>query len=458
MAHPKSMSDAYWTSFRLTAAALILSVASLLGTARTLNAQGLPLIRDAEIENLLSDYARPIFRAAGLSDGRVSMRIVRSDLFNAFVLDGRNVYIHTGALTQAATPNEIIGVIAHESGHITGGHLATLRARIARDQTKALLMRLLGLGVAIATGQGQAMLAGDELIMRSLLAERRQQESAADQAGLKVLNATKQSGRGMLETFERFAQQEYISDTQKDAFVLSHPVAADRLAQLRELAERSPYFNVKDPPQLQLRHDMMRAKLAGYLERPQVVFNRYPASDTSMPARYGRAIAKFMQGGAGALQAAVTDIDGLIRERPENPYFYELKADLLMRSGLNREAVAPLRQALRLSGDANLIRVELASALLRTNDPAVVNEAADLLRKSVIEDENQGAYRELANAYYRQGKEAEANAATAQAYFLEGDVKQAKIFAKRSQAGLRQGTPAWIKMDDIISYKGENET
>ncbi|HEX5599004.1 MAG TPA: M48 family metalloprotease, partial [Hyphomicrobiaceae bacterium] len=413
-------------------------------------------IRDTEIENLLNDYARPIFKAAGLGEGRVAVRIVRSDIFNAFVLDGRNVFIHTGALMQAETPNQIIGVIAHEAGHIAGGHLAALRSRIARDQTRALLIRMLGLGVAIATGAGEAVFAGDELIMRSLLAERRSQEAAADQAGLRYLNATRQSGRGMLETFERFAQQEYVSDKYKDPFVRSHPVASDRLARLRELVESSPYYHAKDPPELQLRHDMMRAKLAGYLERPQVVFNRYPRSDTSLPARYARAIATFMQGGQNALPAALQQVDALIRERPDNPYFYELKADFLTRSGKSREAIAPLREALRLSKGASLIRVQLASALLATNDPKVVNEAADLLRKAIVEDENPRAYRSLADAYYRLGRQAEADAAIAQAYFLEGDVKQAQNFATRAQRALRQGSPTWLKMDDIINYKSSD--
>jgi predicted Zn-dependent protease len=442
---------------RTTVILLIAVAMVLLSAERPVAAQGLPLIRDTEIENLLNDYARPIFKAAGLGEGRVAIRIVRSDIFNAFVLDGRNVFIHTGTLMQADTPNQVIGVIAHEAGHIAGGHLAALRARIARDQTRALLVRMLGLGVAIATGAGGAVFAGEELIMRSLLAERRSQESAADQAGLRYLNATRQSGQGMLETFERFAQQEFISDAQKDPFVRSHPVAADRLAQLRDAVQKSPFYTAKDPPQLQLRHDMMRAKLAGYLERPQVVFNRYPASDNSLPARYARAIARFMQGGQGALAAALSDVDALIRERPDNAYFHELKADFLSRAGHSREAIAPLRQALKLSGESSLIRVQLATALLASNNPAVVEEAVELLRKSLIDDQNQRAYRSLADAYYRQGKQAEADAAIAQAYFLEGDIKQAQVFAKRAQRGLRQGSPLWIKMDDIIGYKQDSE-
>ncbi len=452
-------------------AALTLAAASGLALAgmgaAPASAQGLPLIRDTEIENLLNDYARPIFRVAGLGSGRIAMRIVKNEAFNAFVLDGRNVFIHTGTLLQAETPNEVIGVIAHETGHIAGGHMAALRARIARDQTRALLTQILGLGLIVAGaatggdgrelgGAGQGVLfGGNELFMRSLLAERRSQESAADQAGIKFLTATHQSGRGMLETFERFAQQEYVSDAHKDVYARSHPVASDRLARLRELVQKSPYYNEKDPPALQLRHDLMRAKLAGYLERPGIVFNRYPPTDKTLPARYARAFARFFQGGPGALEAATAELDALIREHPDNGYFWEAKADLLMRAGRMQQAIQPLRQALKLLPDASLIRVQLATALQGASENDGTAESVELLRKSLIDDQNPRAYRLLANAYYKQGKEPEANAATAQAYFLEGDVKQAQIFAKRAQMKLKPGTPEWIKADDIINYKPE---
>jgi len=438
-----------------------------LAAATPAAAQGLPLIRDTEIENLLNDYAHPIFRAAGLGSGRIKIRIVQNEAFNAFVLDGGNVFIHTGTLMQAQTPNEVIGVIAHESGHITGGHMAALRARIAKDQTRALLAQLLGIGLMVAggvaggdsarelgsAGQG-VMFGGNEIVMRSLLAERRQQESAADQAGLTFLNATKQSGRGMLETFERFRQQEYISDAHKDAFARSHPLSTDRLSRLRQLAESSPYFAAKDPPKLQLRHDLMRAKLSGYLERPEVVFNRYPPSDNSLPARYARAIARFFQGGPGGLEASLAEVDSLLRDRPDYPYFWELKGDLLMRSGKTAQAIPPLRRALKLVPDASLISVQLAGALQQSNNsPAAINESVSLLRKSLVDDKNARAYRLLANSYYKQGKRPEADAMIAQAYFLEGDLKQAQIFAKRAQTKLRAGSPEWLKNDDIINYK-----
>ena len=289
--------------------------------------------------------------------------------------------------------------------------------------------------------------------MRSLLAERRSQESAADQAGLSFLNKTNQSGRGMLETFERFAQQEYIGDQNKDPFVRSHPVATERLAQLRDSVQKNPTFQIKDAPALQMRHDMMRAKLAGYLTRPQAVFNRYPMSDASMPARYARTIAKFFQGGPNAVEAAVADLDLMIKERPDNAYFHELKGDFYKRAGRAKEAIPPLRQALKMANDANLIRVELAQALLATNEPAVIEEAATLLRRSLVEDQNSSAYRALGDAQYRQNKQAEAEASLAQAAFLEGDFKQAKNYAERAKRGIPAGSPSALKMDDIISFK-----
>ena len=454
------------TSKRAIVMAIAALTASQLALPATAQAQGLPLIRDTEIEALLSDYARPIFRTAGLGSGRVTVRIVRNDAFNAFVLDGSNVFMHTGSLMQAKTPNEVIGVIAHETGHIAGGHMAALRTRIAKDQTRALLTQILGIGAMIAGGVaggdsgrealqgGQAVMqGGQDVIMRGLLSERRSQESAADQAGLKYLNATKQSGQGMLTTFERFQQQEYVSDQYKDPFVRSHPVATDRLARLRDLVSSSPYANQLDDPALRLRHDLMRAKLAGYLERPGTVFNLYPPSDTSLPARYARAIGRFFQGGSGALEASLVLIDDLIKDNPSNPYFWEVKGDVLMRSGKMKEAIPNLRQALKLAPESTLIRVQLATALQNTGDAATVTEAVEMLRKSLVTDQNPHAFRMLATAYYKQDKGPEADAMIAQAYFLEGDIKQSQIFAKRAHPRLRPGSPEWIKNDDIVNFR-----
>jgi predicted Zn-dependent protease len=303
------------------------------------------------------------------------------------------------------------------------------------------------------TGKGEAIAAGDELVIRSFLAERRLQEGAADQAGVGYLDQTRQSSKGMLETFERFAQQEYLTDGSKDPFVRSHPIPTDRLNQLRARVQASPFFATKDTPALQLRHDLMRAKLSGYLEAPHIVNNRYPASDKSMPARYGRAIAKFFRGGQGALEGAVADIDQLIRERPDYPYFYELKGDLLMRGGRVEEAIPHLRKALQLTDNASLIQVQLASALLQGNDLAAAGESIEMLRRAMLVDPEPRGFRLLGTAYYKQGKQPESEASQAQALLLEGRLEEAQTFAKRAKRGLTAKSPLWLKMDDIITAK-----
>jgi predicted Zn-dependent protease len=466
-----SIGPAQPTRLRVRRTAVAVAIAALTNAATLppASAQGIPLIRDTEIEALLKDYARPLFKAAGLASQNITMRIVRHDSFNAFVADGRNVFMNSGALAQAKTPNEVIGVIAHETGHITGGHLAALRARIARDQTKALLVSVLGIGAMIAgassssqsgrelggLGQG-VMMGGQDVIMRGLLAERRSQEAAADQAGLQLLLATRQSGKGMLATFERFAQQEFISEQHMDPFVRSHPVASTRLAQLRDKVAKSPYAEQPDPPALQLRHDMMRAKISGYMDRAGTVANRYPATDTSLPARYARAISRNC---AGTCTQALADVDALLKEQPNNAYFWELKGNLHLRSGKNAEAIPFFRKALTLVNPdaAPLIQVSLAQALLSSQNNAVLDEAITLLRRATLNDQDFApSHRQLANAFARKGLLPQADLATAQAHFLEGNYKDAQNFAKRAQSKLAKGSPEWIKAEDIVTFKVPN--
>ncbi|MGF1651480.1 MAG: M48 family metalloprotease [Hyphomicrobiaceae bacterium] len=437
----------------LLAAALALS--ALLANPTPVQAQGIPLIRDTETEQLLQDYADPIFRAAGFEKGRIKVRIVRSRIFNAFVIDGLNVYVHTGAIQESETPNQLIGVIAHEAGHIDGGHMAALRTRIQRDQTRLLLMRILGIGAAIATGSAAAAVAGDELVLRSLLAERRAQEGAADLAGMKFLNATRQSGRGMLETFERFARQEFVSESSQDPFVRSHPVAAQRLGTLRQLVETSPHFERRDPPELQLRHDLVRAKISGYLDSPAATFGRYPRSDTSLPAQYGRAIAAFFAGGGRGYESAAPLIDELVRQQPNNAYFHELRAELLSRTGRAREAIPHYRRALSLAGNQPLMQIRLASAQL-LGQPGSEAEVIALLERVVSRDREPEAYRTLAEAYYKVGRRPEADAVTALARLENGDVAAAKSFAQRAKAALPAGSPYIRRMNDVLFFAEQN--
>ena len=261
--------------------------------------RGMPIIRDAEIEQLLRDYAQPVLRAAGLAKQNVRVVVLSDRSFNAFVMDGRHIFINAGALFDAKTPNEVIGVFAHETGHLAGGHLQRLREQLASAQTASIIALLAGIGAAVAgsragAGGGDvgmaAIMAPQQAIMRTVLAYVRTQEDQADHAGVKFLNATGQSPRGMVELFKRLSSESLFNSRYIDPYMQTHPMPAERVAALETVAKASPYWDRKDSPELQLRHDMMRAKLSGFLERPDTVARRYPATDHSLPARYARAI------------------------------------------------------------------------------------------------------------------------------------------------------------------------
>src|SRR6267154_1789887 len=269
--------------------------------------KGPPLLRDTETEQLLREYTRPILRAAGLEKQNIRVVIINESFFNAFVADGRRIFVNYGALMQSETPNQIIGVLAHETGHLAGGHLAKLREQLAEAQTQMIIAMLLGAGALVAGSKGgsnngltnagaAAMSAPAEVIQRTLLSYVRQQEENADRAGVKFLTATGQSARGMYETFKRFTNESLFAARGTDPYVQSHPMPAERVAALEELARSSPYWDKKDDPALQMRHDMVRAKISAFMERQDTVYRRYPLSNTSMPARYAHAITSYLHG------------------------------------------------------------------------------------------------------------------------------------------------------------------
>ena len=450
-------------------AGLVTGLVVALATSTTAEAQG--LIRDAETEALLRAYAKPIFSAAGLGSQNIRIHIVNDRNFNAFVVDGRNMFFHAGTLMNAKTPNQVIGVIAHESGHISGGHLARLRTQVSKAKSAALMLQILGLAamaggaLAGAPGLGQvgmgAAFGGTDAAMRSVLAYQQTEESSADQAAITFLNATKQSGRGMVETFELMADK--LKGIQGlNPYLMSHPLPQQRITHLKELVTSSPYYEVTDPPELQLRHDLVKAKFYGFLDKPESVLNRYGTTDQSLPAAYARAIATYRQSG---MKAALPQFDALIAAQPKWPYFHEVKGQFLFESGSVEAAVPPLREAVRLNPEEPLIRIMLAQALLGANKQQYVDEAITNLRTALArEDTSARGYRQLAAAYARKAEAAKAGQAkqqymaqaalaSAEAYFYEGRLKEAKQQAKRAKAGFLEGTPNSIKADDILAFE-----
>jgi predicted Zn-dependent protease len=427
--------------------------------------QKLPFIRDAEIEQLLREYTTPILRVAGLAQQNVQVVIINDRSFNAFVADGHRIFVNAGALTEATTPNQIIGVLAHETGHLAGGHLSKIHQQLANAQTATIVAMLLGIGAIAASASSHSSGVGDigaaaltapqELIKRSLLSYVRAQEEQADRAGVKFLTATEQSPRGMYDTFKRFADQVLYMSRYMDPYLQTHPMPAERVQALQEVVRTSPYWDKKDPSELQLRHDLMRAKLFGFLDRPDQVLHRYPPSDVSVAARYARAISAYR---FSDLRGAIAQIDALIAIQPQNPYFYELKGQALLEGGRPAEALSPLRKAISLAPNGTLMRVLLGQALVATNDPRQADEAVTLLRTALIRDPDvPDGYRYLAMAFGRKGDLAGADLASAQAAFTSGDYKAAKMLAIRAKGRFPTGSPGWVKADDIETFKPPNQ-
>jgi predicted Zn-dependent protease len=440
----------------MTACALV--VGSVPAPAQDLP-RGLPLIRDAETEQLLREYTAPILRAAGLAQQNIHVVIINDRSFNAFVIDAKRIFVNAGALMQSQTPNQIIGVLAHETGHIAGGHLSKLRAELANAQTAMILGMLLGLGAVVAGARSgnvggnpaAAILAPQSMVMHSLLAYQRAQEEQADRAGVKFLTTTGQSTKGMYETFKRFSSESLFAAHGADPYLQSHPMPAERVAALEEIAHTSPYWSKPDLPELQARHDLMRAKLYGFLDRPDAVQRRYPLSDTGLPARYARAISTYRH---GDMRDAIAQIDGLIQAQPNNPYFHELKGQALLEGGRANEAIAPLRRAISLAPSPALIQVLLAQALIGTQQPGLADEAINDLRVALAHDSDiADGYQWLAMAYGRKGDLAQADLASAQAAFTRGDWKTARQLAVRAKGRFPVGAPGWVKADDISSFK-----
>jgi len=432
-------------------AALLLTLLIQSAAAQTRSVQ---LVRDTEIEALIRDYAVPILKAARINRSSVRIHLVNDRSFNAFVANGQRLFINAGTLMMSETPNEVIGVIAHEAGHIAGGHLARQRQALERAQTASIIAMLLGAG-AVAAGGGQAggavISGGQNAATRMFLSYQRAEESAADRAAVRYLNATRQSAKGMLKTFERFADQQLFSSQNIDPYFQSHPMARDRVSALRAVAKDSPNFDRPDPPALQQRHDLMRAKLSGYLEHRDTVLRRYPRSDNSLPARYARAISDYLH---LDVRKGVKQVEALIKERPNNPYFWELKGQALLESGRPDAAIAPLRQALSLAPKAALIRLMYGQALLATENPAHLDAAIrELTRGLTKEPEASQGFRQLAIAYGRKNDIPRAELATARAYFAEGDLNQAKQHAARVQKRTSRGSPLWLQADDILSFR-----
>jgi predicted Zn-dependent protease len=422
------------------------------------SAAGLVVIRDAETETLLRTYATPLFRAAGIDPGLVHIVLIENRAINAFVSTGNRMFIYTGLIEQASSALELIGVMAHESGHIAGGHISRLPEQMREAMLKAVAAMLIGAAAGVASHQGDAAagiaVAGQQTALRGLLTFTRAQEAAADTAGMTFLDRNQWSAQGLLDLFHRLAEQEVLLTGLQDPYLLTHPLTRDRIAFVEDHVAKSPYSHASLPAGFDTGFAMMKAKLVGFLEGPNEALRRYPESDHSAPARYARAIAYFR---SGHIQPAVDLMDGLIAEQHGNPYLYELKGQILFEGQRGRDALQPYRDAARLAPDQPLIRASLGHVMIELNDPILLRSALTELQAAIARDrENAEAWHDLGIAWGRLDDLGQANLALAEEAMLDGRIGDARASAKRAEKVLPPG-PSKLRAQDIgNAVKKEN--
>lgn len=434
-------------------AALVALLCLSLFAARPAMAQS--ILRDAETEAMLADMTRPIIQAAGLSPNNVRVVLVNDPSINAFVAGGQIVYIHSGLIDAADNANEVQGVIAHEIGHIVGGH-----AVFQNDggYTKISILSLLLGAAAMAAGAGEAgtgiLMMGQRAAIGKYLAFSRIQESSADAAGARFLNTAGITGKGMLSFFDKLTAQMHrygyyatAANPEVDPFAQTHPMSADRVENLRADLQSSPAWNKSIDPKLEVRFKRVQAKLRGYVNEPEATLRIYPATDQSAPAHYARAYAYHK---SGYPEQAAAETAALVKTAPDDPYFLELEGQILLESGKPAEAIAPLREATQRSNNQPLIAATFGHALLATEDKANLAEAETVLRQAVARDkENPFAWMQLGTVYERKGDEPRTALATAERANLMGDARTALVSARSAMANLPQGSADWIRAQDI---------
>ena len=434
---------------------LIANVLALLAcgavTAQPVAAQA--VLRDAETEALLNDMTAPLIEASELEPGNVEMVLINDGSINAFVAGGQAIYVHAGLINAADTANEVQGVLAHELGHITAGHVIRFNERTKAANGISILSLLVGVAAALAGAGDAAMgaiMAGQQAALGSFLAYNRDQEAATDLAGARYLSGAGISGRGMISFFEKLRNFEIrrgYSQSDDAGYMRTHPLSGDRVQTLRNLLEEDPAWEARDDPALQERFLRAKAKLYGYLADPRRTLTYFPVSDTSIPARYARAYAYHKE---ARIDLALAEADALLAAEPENPYFLELKGQVLLESGRPLEALDPLRRATELSRAHPLIAGIFGHALIATENEANYPEAERVLRAAVAKDRyNPFAWYQLGVVYAASGDIPRARLASAEQLVMNRRFPEALQNAQAAEASLPYGSPDWIRAQDV---------
>jgi predicted Zn-dependent protease len=448
-------------SIRLSASGLLVALArggvralalcALFGLVLSRPALAQSILRDAETEALMVEATAPLIRAAGLDEKNVQVIVINDPSINAFVAGGQIVWIHSGLIAAADNLNQVQDVVAHELGHIEGGHVIRSGEGIKEATGIQILSMVLG-AAAIAAGGGEAgmgiMAAGQQAALGKYLAFSRTQEASADAAAVRYMHNAGVSCQGFLEFFKKLQNMEYRLYLNQDSWGQTHPLSAERIATVRQACEGDAAWNSKTDPRLEARFQRVKAKLVGFVSDPPQTLKLYPLSDKSVPAHYARAYAYHK---SAYPDQAIAEADALLKTAPDDPYFLELKGQVLLESGKPAAALAPLREAVQETGGQPLIATLLGHALFATEDPAYYDEAQTVLRAALARDpENPFGWYVLGNIYARKGDSARAALASAEQYQLTGNLGMALRSAQTALAGIAPGTSDYLRAQDIV--------
>ena len=439
--------------FRLSGLAAVVGL--ILAAASPAAAQG--AIRDTEIEGIIHEWSAPVFSAMGLEPSEVEILLINDTQLNAFATRGRIMGLNTGLILKTRSPNELLGVVAHEAGHIRNRHTLRDGAQGAGMQPMLMTMALGALAIAAGAPDAGAVLLGNSQYFGTLSALRymTHQEGEADNTGARALENAGLSGRGLVSFFENFRSQEVFSDARRFPYFRSHPLSSDRIETLRRFVAEQTHYDAPESPERIAQHALVLAKIHAFMDAPNQTLRDYPESDISVPGRYARAIALYRD---GQTEKALAAVEVFLTEQPENPYFWELKGQILFEEGRPAEAIGAHQRSVELKPDAPLLRINLAHALLETRDAAKLDEAVNQLKRATaLEHDNTLGWRLLSQAYASQNKEGEARLASAEMYFAMGAQTQATQFALRARDMLTPGTAAWTRAMDIVFASGATQ-
>ena len=419
---------------RMVLRMLCLVLATGCGLVRQAAADQPSFIRDAEIESFIRGWWTPIILVAGLDPQAVHIYIVNDPTLNAFVAGGQNLFLYTGTLIRSTSPNQIVGIMAHETGHIAGGHLSRVDQAMRNATIASIISMVAGVAAAAVTHNPDAAVAGaiggSSVGERSFLAYSVTQEASADHAAMTFLDRAHMSARGLLEFFGILEQDELLAGQSEIPYLRTHPLTRDRVNYLRDHVEHSQWSNVPDPPEWIEQHARMKAKLDAFLSPPAQVLSRYKPDDKSVAARYARAIGYYR---IPELGKALDVIDGLIKDEPNDPYFEELKGQMLFENGRVKDAIGPYERSVALKPDSALLKIELAQVQLESEDPAQVPKALTLLNTATpFEGDNSELWRLLAIAYGRSNNMGMAALSIAEQNMADGEWNSARLEAARA--------------------------